>query len=116
MAAVVQDVSVKDSEDLAAHFSGLKCESSLDAEKAPASAAPATVSTCIGCHGAGGISTNRAVPNLVGQTKDYLVAALGAYKDGTRKNVMMTGIVKDLSDASAESAAAYYANASCKRD
>jgi cytochrome c553 len=116
MSAAMQDVSGEDGENLAAHFSGLKCESSLNAGKPAAPAAPAAVSKCLACHGASGMSSNRAIPNLVGQTKDYLVAALGAYKDGTRKNVMMSGVVKDLSDASIESAAAYYANASCKQD
>jgi cytochrome c553 len=116
MSAVVQDISSEDSENLAAHFSGLKCESTLNTENQTALAAQATVSKCVTCHGASGKSTNSAIPSLVGQSKDYLVAALAAYKDGTRKNAMMSGIAKDLSDESAESAAAYYANASCKRD
>jgi cytochrome c553 len=116
MSAAIQDLAGKDNEDLAAHFSGLKCESSLKSEKQAAPAALAAVSKCIACHSASGMSSNRAIPNLVGQSKDYLVAALSAYKDGTRKNVMMFGVVKDLSDASVESAAAYYANASCKQD
>jgi len=111
MSAVVQDVSSEDSEHLAAYFAGLKCESSL---KAAASASQATASKCIACHGSNGMSSIRAAPNLVGQSKDYLVAALNAYKDGTRKNSMMAGIVKNLSDANMESVAAYYANASCK--
>lgn len=113
MGPVVQEISSEDRENLAAHFSDLKCESTLNSEKATA---PAAVSKCIACHGANGMSKIPAAPNLVGQSKDYLVAALSAYKDGTRKNGMMAGIVKDLSDASAESAATYYASASCKRD
>jgi cytochrome c553 len=60
------------------------------------------------------MSSNHLGPNLVGQSKDYLAAALNAYKDGSRKNGMMAGIVKDLSEADTESVAAYYANASCK--
>jgi cytochrome c553 len=60
------------------------------------------------------MSSIRAAPNLVGQSKDYLVATLNAYKDGTRKNSMMAGIVKNLSDANMESVAAYYANARCQ--
>jgi cytochrome c553 len=111
MSVVVQDISSEDGEDLAAHFAGLKCESSL---KAAASASQATASKCIACHGSNGMSSIRAAPNLVGQSKDYLVAALNAYKDGTRKNGMMAGIVKDLSDANMESVAAYYADARCK--
>ena len=110
MSPSAQGVSNEDSDDLAAFFAGLKCESSLKAEKQAASA----TSKCIACHGANGMSSNRAWPNLVGQSKDYLVATLKAYKDGTRKNGMMAGVVKDLSDAETESVAAYYAKASCK--
>ncbi len=114
MSAAAQGVSSEDSEHLAAYFAGLKCESSLNAKKQAASAGQAPASKCIACHGANGTSSNRAWPNLVGQSKDYLVAALKAYKEGTRTNAMMAGIVKDLSDAESESMAAYYANASCK--
>lgn len=110
MSPSAQGVSSEDSDDLAAYFTGLKCESSLN----PASASQATASKCIACHGANGISSNPAWPNLVGQSKDYLVAALKAYKDGARKNGMMAGVVKGLNDAETENAATYYANAKCK--
>jgi cytochrome c553 len=110
MSPSAQGVSSEDSEDLAAYFTGLKCESSLNAT----SAGQAAASKCIACHGANGISGNPAWPNLVGQSKDYLVAALKAYKDGSRKNGMMAGVVKGLSDAESENAATYYANAKCK--
>jgi len=115
MSPSAQGVSSEDSENLAAYFAGVKCESSLNAQKQAASVGQATASKCIACHGANGISNNRAWPNLVGQSKDYLIGALKAYKDGTRKNGMMAGIVKDLSDTETESVANYYANASCVR-
>ena len=114
MSSVAQGVSGEDSEHLAAYFAGLKCESSLNAEQQASSAGQPTASKCIACHGANGMSSNRAFPNLVGNSKDYLVAALKAYKDGTRKNGMMAGIVKDLSDAEVDGVATYYANATCK--
>ena len=69
---------------------------------------------CTACHGADGNSTNPSWPNLVGQSKDYLVNALKAYKGGVRKNGMMAGIAKGLSDADIENVAAYYAAATCK--
>jgi cytochrome c553 len=110
MSPSAQGISNDDADDLAAFFSDLKCESRLN----PAAAGQATASKCIACHGANGMSSNRAWPNLVGQSKDYLAAALKAYKDGTRKNGMMAGVVKDLSEAESEGVATYYANASCK--
>jgi cytochrome c553 len=112
MSPLAQGLQSEDGEDLAAHFSGIKCESSLTA----APGAPAAVSACVACHGANGQSKLPSAPNLVGQSKDYLAAALAAYKDGSRKSDTMAGIVKTLSDADAESTSAYYAGASCKRD
>ncbi|MDO8533589.1 MAG: c-type cytochrome [Xanthobacteraceae bacterium] len=114
MSAFAKGASDDDAQDLAAYFAALKCQSSLTAEKQAAAAGRATASKCIACHGADGVSSNRAWPNLVGHSKDYLVAALRAYKSGSRKGNMMAGIVKTLSDAETENVAAYYAGASCK--
>ena len=41
-----------------------------------------------------------------------MVAALKAYKAGTRKNEMMSGIAKGLSDADMEALAAFYSSTS----
>jgi len=112
MSAFAQGMSGEDREDLATYFAAAKCASGLDAQAA--AAGQAIASKCVACHGANGVSSNGAWPNLVGQSKDYLASALKAYKDGTRKNAMMAGVVKDLSNAETESAAAYYAKATCK--
>lgn len=110
MSAALEATEETDIPDLVAYFSGLKCESSLDAsQKVPPAAA-----RCTACHGAAGVSANPAWPNLVGLSHDYLVAALKGYKEGERKNVLMSPVAKDLSDADAEAAASYYAGASCK--
>jgi cytochrome c553 len=114
MSAFGKGASDDDAQDLAAYFAGLKCQSSLTAEKQAAAAGRTAAAKCTVCHGADGVSSNRAWPSLVGQSKDYLVAALQAYKDGPRKNVMMAGVVKDLSSAESESVVAYYAGASCQ--
>ncbi len=113
MMTAAAQVSDADAADLAAYYAGLKCESTLIAER-QAPAPRAAASSCIACHGANGTSGNPAWPNLVGLSKDYLVAAMKAYKDGSRKNAMMAGIAKGLSDAETENVAAYYANATCK--
>ncbi len=114
MGAIVEAASDEDVRDLAAYYASLKCESSLDADKQAASPRRAAAAECVACHGADGMSANPAWPNLVGQSKDWLVAALKAYGDGSRKNAVMAGIVNKLSDADVESAADYYAGASCK--
>jgi cytochrome c553 len=114
MSALAQSISSEDSEHLAAYFSGLRCVSGPNAEK-QAAAAQASASRCVACHGANGVTSNGAWPNLAGQSKDYLLTALKAYKDGTRKNAMMAGIANSLSEADAENVAAHYANLSCQR-
>lgn len=43
---------------------------------------------CMGCHGENGIASIESNPNLAGQNKKYLVYALKAYRDGTRKGGM----------------------------
>jgi cytochrome c553 len=114
MSAMVQGMSNDDAANIAAYFTGAQCVSSLDAAKQATLPGKAAAAKCAACHGADGSSTNPSWPSLVGQSKDYLVNALKAYKAGARKNGMMAGIVKDLSEADMENAAAYYANATCK--
>ena len=114
MMTAAAQVSDADAADLAAYYTGLKCESTLTADKQATSVGRAIAAKCTACHGTDGVSANRSWPNLVGHSKDYLVAALKAYKDGTRKHGMMAGVVKDLSDVETEIVAAYYAGASCK--
>ena len=53
-------------------------------------------------------------PNLAGQSGDYTLAALKSYRDGARKNPLMSVMVKDLSDADASRLAAFFAGAVCK--
>ncbi|THD45591.1 MAG: c-type cytochrome [Bradyrhizobium sp.] len=114
MTAMVQGASADDVDNIASYFASQKCESALNPERQAASADRSTASKCVACHGANGVSTNRSWPNLMGQSRDYLVNTLKAYKDGTRKNGLMTGVAKNLSDADAESAAAYFVGAGCK--
>jgi cytochrome c553 len=114
MSGAAQGLSDDDAANLATYFAGAKCESSLTADQQAAAPGRATASRCAGCHGADGRAPNPAWPNLIGQTKNYLIGALKAYKSGARKNTVMAGITKDLSDADAEAAATYFAGASCK--
>ncbi len=54
--------------------------------------------TCAACHGAAGISANPLWPNVAGQNAPYLVAQLKAFKEGSRKNPLMTSQAMMLSD------------------
>jgi len=110
MSPMAQATSGEDAGNLAAYFAGLKCQSTLAAavQSSPAAA------RCAACHGAAGVSTNPGLPNLAGQTHDYLAAALKAYRSGARKNGLMTTVAKTMSDAEIEAAANYYADARCR--
>jgi cytochrome c553 len=114
MSAAVRGASDEDIQNLAAYYSGLKCESTLTAEQRATSSGPAAASRCVACHGANGLSSNGAWPNLVGFSRTYIGDALKAYQSGARKNAMMAAIAKDLSDGDSENVTAYYASASCK--
>lgn len=106
--------SDEDAGDLAAYFASLTCESTLTADKQATSPGRAAAAQCAACHGADGVSTNPAWPNLVGQSKDHLVAALTAYRNGARTNTIMAGVANKLSDTDIENVAVYYASATCK--
>jgi cytochrome c553 len=61
---------------------------------------------CVSCHGKDGNGAITATgtidpqyPILAGQYQSYLEYSLKSYKDGTRKNEIMAGYVKDLTDA-----------------
>ncbi len=79
-----------------------------------AAAGKAKAATCAGCHGANGISNNPLWPNLAGQKAAYLVKQLKAFKDGTRKDPMMSPMAKPLSDADIQNVAAYFSSLGCK--
>jgi cytochrome c553 len=73
-------------------------------------AGKAASAACTGCHGDTGVSSSPANPSLAGQDSQYLVAALLAYKDGTRNDDTMKGMVSALDDAARKNLAAFYAN------
>ena len=76
-------------------------------------AASRRIASCDGCHGARGVSGNDLWPSLAGQHAAYLTRILGAYKSGDQRDVLMTPIVKDLSDAEVRDLAMHYARLAC---
>lgn len=65
-------------------------------------------STCAACHGQNGIGIVPLYPNLAGQKAEYLVAQMQAFRDGTRKNPIMSPMATHLSDVDIENLAAYF--------
>ncbi|WP_456414143.1 c-type cytochrome [Thiolapillus sp.] len=74
-----------------------------------AAAGKAKAAVCVACHGANGISANALWPNLAGQKADYMVKQMKAFKDGTRKDPLMSPQAAQLSDQDMENLAAYFA-------
>ena len=75
-----------------------------------AAAGKAKSTTCAGCHGAKGVSANPLWPNLAGQKEAYLAKQLKAFRGGSRKDPMMSGMAKPLSDADIDNLAAYFSS------
>ncbi len=69
---------------------------------------PPKASTCVACHGQHGISANEQWPNLAGQKREYLVEQLEAFRQGERKNPLMTPVSQMLSDQDIRELAAYF--------
>lgn len=115
MTGLAQGQSAADIADLAVYYAGLACQTAgATGPAADAAAGKEKAGACAACHGAAGISPNPVWPSLAGQHQTYLVAALKAYKDGTRQDAMMAGIVKNLTETDMRQLAAYYASGACK--
>jgi cytochrome c553 len=65
---------------------------------------------CAACHGANGISIIPDYPNLAGQKVKYLESSIKAYRDGERKNPIMSPMAAGLTDADVANIAAYFAS------
>ena len=65
---------------------------------------------CVACHGTSGKAIAPMYPNLNGQWEKYLRKQLVAYKDGSRKNAIMSIQAQNLSDDDIAVLAAHYGN------
>lgn len=66
---------------------------------------------CASCHGKDAATPiDPSYPKLAGQYPDYLVQTLKDYRSGARKNPIMGGIAKTLSNDDMKNLAAYYQN------
>jgi len=64
--------------------------------------------TCAACHGPQGNSPSPQWPNIAGQNAAYLLAQLQAFKNGDRKDPLMTGQAMALSDDDMANLAVYF--------
>jgi cytochrome c553 len=75
-----------------------------------ASAGQQKSTACQACHGADGRGSDPTYPVLAGQYASYLGQALRDYRDGKRRNPVMSGFALNLSDQDIEDLAAWYAS------
>ena len=71
--------------------------------------------SCAHCHGTDGNSTSSAYPSLAGQTRDYLYRQMKDFKEGRRKNAMMSASIGVLSDQDMQDLAEYFSAQSIVR-
>jgi len=92
---------------LALAFTGtsgiLHAEGNISAGKEKAAA-------CVSCHGDNGNSIVSTFPKLAQQHSSYLIRQLQDFKNGTRKNPMMSSIAIGLTDDDIVDIATYYAD------
>jgi cytochrome c553 len=80
----------------------------LPAVALPPAAHAAKSDSCAHCHGTDGNSSSSAYPSLAGQTKAYLFKQIKAFKDGERKNSMMSPAAAVLSEQEMMDLAEYF--------
>ncbi len=85
----------------------LLCLPALVQAQVPAK--PAKLGQCVACHGENGRSRIRGTPHLAGQDETYLVAAMAAYRSGTRRAVPMNSIANTLQPRDVAALARWYA-------
>ncbi|QFI39429.1 c-type cytochrome [Moritella marina ATCC 15381] len=80
--------------------------------QAPAFAAtPPPAMVCESCHGTAGLGTPNLSPMLAGMDKDYLVEQINHFKNGNRKNPLMSAMAMTLATPEAvEQVATFFAS------
>ena len=65
---------------------------------------------CAACHGQNGISVSPPWPTLAGQHEEYIVHALNQYRDGSRKDPVMSPMAAPLTDQDVKLLAEYFSS------
>ncbi len=115
MSPIARELSDADVQNLAAYYASLPCASQPAAPAhSEVAAGQSLAANCARCHGPTGITRNGAWPSLAGQKPGYVAAALKAFRAGLRKDPMMAGVTRGLSDTDIASLAAFYAAQRCE--
>ena len=110
-----ESLSQADIDDITAWLSSIEARHPDAPSAAPGSGQDKTL-TCQACHGTDGMGTDPVYPVLAGQHGSYIARALNDYKNGTRKNTIMSGFAGNLSDQDIEDLAKWYSGLSGLQD
>lgn len=77
---------------------------------ADAAAGRKKAAMCQTCHGIDGVGRMPDVPNIGGESTDYLTRQLGQFKSGERRHEQMSIIAQSLSEGDIADLAAWYAS------
>jgi cytochrome c553 len=75
---------------------------------ANAAAGEAKAQSCFACHGSGGNSATPIFPSLAGQPKQFIMLELFQFREGKRKNELMSPVATPLSNADLTDLADYF--------
>lgn len=115
MTPLAKDLTTADIQNLATYYTGLNCQAPAGGKPiGDAVAGKALAKNCATCHGSTGVGSNPAWPTLAAQQPGYLVNALKGFRAGLRKDPMMAGVSRGLSDTNIADLAAFYATQSCQ--
>lgn len=101
--------------DMGAYFADTKAVANIKPKKVIVAAITEEViagekkaAVCAACHGAGGNTTVAIYPKLAGQSAEYIVKQLIEFKNGNRKDPVMSGMAAPLSEQDMVELAAYF--------
>ena len=115
MTPLAQALGDADIQNLAAYYASQGCDAPpIRPAAGDAAAGKDLARNCTACHGETGIASNPAWPHVAGQRAGYLANVLKAFRAGLRKDPMMAGVTRALSDADIANLAAYYAVQNCR--
>lgn len=69
---------------------------------------PRKAQACVVCHGLSGNSTDPAMPSLAGQPAQFITTSLYMFREGIRKDPVMSPMASSLSNADMNELAAYF--------
>ena len=108
MVAQASSLSDQDVEDVAAYLASVAGETVAAGGNENASFSKAD--TCAACHGKNGIGLSALWPTLAGQHEDYLEHAMQKYRDGTRRDPVMSAQASLIADEDVALLARYFAS------